>query len=208
MRWLYWNLNLRIMEPHDRNPLFPVFLKIGQLHTLVVGGGHVGLEKLGALLKNDPAARVTVVSPEMHPTLRLLAKGHPGVHLVDRRFRPEDLEAKDLVLLATDYRQVNEEIYLLCKARGLLVNVADTPELCDFYLGSTVTKGSLKIGISTNGKSPTLARRVREVMEDTFPDSTVELLGNLGEIRKTLTGDFRQKLEQLNAITSVLAGKK
>jgi siroheme synthase-like protein len=191
-------------KPPSTNRLFPIFLKLNQLHTLVIGGGNVGLEKLTALLKNDPKARITIVSPEFHPGVTTLAEQHTGVRLVKRCFTTRDLTSKDLVILATADWATNREIVEQCKSIRLLVNVADTPDLCDFYLGSTVTKGHLKIGISTNGKSPTLARRIREILEKTFPDDTHALLNNLGSIRKQLTGSFKQKLERLNAITSVL----
>src|SRR5205814_906851 len=85
-----------------------------------------------------------------------------------------------------------------------LVNVADTPDLCDFYLGSIVKKGDLKIAISTNGRSPTMAKRVKEVLNDSFPDETQEVLENLSEIRNNLKGDLEMKVKKLNEITSVM----
>ena len=92
----------------------------------------------------------------------------------------------------------------MARERRIITNVADTPDFCDFYLGSVVKKGSLKLAISTNGKSPTLAKRSREVLEDAFPDELEEVFDNLREIRKILTGDFTEKVQRLNAITSVL----
>ena len=85
-----------------------------------------------------------------------------------------------------------------------MVNVADTPELCDFYLSSVVKKGDLKIAISTNGKSPTFAKRFREVLEEILPDSLQATLDNLQQIRNKLKGDFQDKLEKLNEITNVM----
>jgi siroheme synthase-like protein len=84
----------------------------------------------------------------------------------------------------------------------VLVNVADTPDLCDFYLGSVVTKGHIKIGISTNGKSPTIARRMREYLEEALPDDTNALLQNMQAIRQRIKGDFADKVKILNDITS------
>jgi len=86
----------------------------------------------------------------------------------------------------------------------LLVNVADTPDLCDFYLGSTVQKGALKVGISTNGQSPTLAKRFREILEDVLPEDVPSLLKNLKSIRDRLKGDFEYKVNTLNTITTKL----
>jgi siroheme synthase-like protein len=88
------------------------------------------------------------------------------------------------------------------------VNVADTPDLCDFYLGSTVKKGDLKIGISTNGKSPTLAKRMRETFEAILPDETQSLLDNLKLIRDSLDVEFSEKVRRLNEITSLMNRSK
>ena len=82
--------------------------------------------------------------------------------------------------------------------------MADTPSLCDFYLGSTVKKGDLKIGISTNGKSPTFAKRFREILEEVIPDSTPGLLDRLKKIRDSLKGNFQEKVEKLDEITSAM----
>jgi len=84
------------------------------------------------------------------------------------------------------------------------VNVADTPALCDFYLGGIVTKGDLKIAISTNGQSPTTAKRLRQFFEEVIPDDINQLVKNLNEFRKTIKGDFEEKVKTLNKITENL----
>lgn len=186
------------------NLLFPVFLKIDQIDILIVGGGNVGLEKLEALLKNDPAAKVTLIGKQIKEEIVALAKKHPTVLLVERAFEPQDLEGRELLVLATDSRELHVEIRELAKERGLLTNVADTPELCDFYLGSTVKKGNLKIGISTNGQSPTFSKRFRELLEESLPEDIDELLNNLQNVRNMLQGDFRYKVKKLNEYTAGL----
>lgn len=186
----------------ERNTLFPVFLKLEELDTLIVGGGNVGLEKLNALLKSSPGARVTVVAPLIREEIRQLATGSQHIRLIERKFRVRDLQSKDLVLLATDDQQLHSRIRILARKRRLLVNVADTPALCDFYLGSVVTKGNLKLGISTNGKSPTIAKRIREYLEETIPDNTDDLLKNMQAIRERMKGDFAEKVKMLNDLTS------
>lgn len=189
------------------NLLFPVFLKIDQVDILVVGGGNVGLEKLEALLKNNPAAKVTLIGKEIRAEIVALAKKHPSVLLQERAFEVQDLDGRELLVLATDSRELHVEIRELAKERGLLTNVADTPDLCDFYLGSTVKKGNLKIGISTNGKSPTFAKRFRELLEECLPDDIDELLNNLQLVRNRLKGDFQHKVQKLNEYTaSLVAG--
>ncbi len=186
----------------DHNTLFPVFLKLEELDTLIVGGGNVGLEKLTALLKSSPEARVAVVADKIKDEIRELAKNNKRIRLIERTFRVRDLANKDLVILATDDKDLHKRICVQAKKRRLLVNVADTPELCDFYLGSVVTKGNVKIGISTNGKSPTIAKRMREFFEETIPENTNDLLDNMHNIRERIKGDFQHKVEMLNDITA------
>ena len=186
----------------EENHLFPVFLKLDKIQTLVVGGGYVGWEKLGALLKNDSEARVKIVAPEIRQEIREIAAVHPAIELEEKPYAPGDLEGINLVIGATNFYEVNQQINKDAKAKGILVNVADTPELCDFYLGSTVKKGNLKIGISTNGKSPTFAKRLRAILEEVLPDNTDDILQNLATIRKGLKGDFEKKMEVLNEITA------
>lgn len=186
----------------ERNNLFPVFLKLENLNTLIVGGGNVGLEKLSAVLKNSPTAKVTLVARDIQQSIHELASSHPTVKLEERNFKLWDLWDKDLAILATDNRQLHETIRKFARSRKLLINVADTPDLCDFYLGAVVTKGNLKIGVSTNGTSPTIAKRIREYLEEALPDDTNDLLNNMQKIREQIKGDFSHKVKVLNDITT------
>ncbi len=127
---------------------------------------------------------------------------HPNVKLIERNFRRWDLWNKDLVILATDNKSLHQRIRRVSRRKRILINVADTPNLCDFYLGSVVTKGNLKIGISTNGKSPTIAKRMREYLEEVLPEDTNVLLENMRAIRDKMKGDFDEKVRVLNEITS------
>jgi uncharacterized protein len=194
--------------PEEGNQLFPIFLKLNELHTLIVGGGYVGMEKVTAVLANSPSATVTLVSPEIRAEIRELAEQFTNLTLVEREYRPEDLNEKDLVLVATNNQALNIQIKQQARDRKLLANVADTPDHCDFYLGSVVPKGHLKIAISTNGKSPTVAKRVKEVLLEAFPDEIEQVLDQLQEIRNSLKGDFAEKIKQLDQITAVLVKKK
>ena len=186
------------------NTLFPIFIKAEELHTLIVGGGYVGLEKLTALLTNAPDARVTLVAPNIRDEIRQLTHQNPNRQLMQEPYHERHLADKDLVIVGTNDRAVSQQVRADCRARRILVNVADTPDLCDFYLGSVVKKGDLKIAISTNGKSPTFAKRFREVLEEILPDNLQETLDNLTAIRSQLKGDFADKMEKLNEITKVL----
>ncbi|RAK64136.1 TSUP family transporter [Hymenobacter edaphi] len=191
--------------PQAGNTLFPVFLKLEHLRVLLVGGGAVGLEKLTALLRNSPAAAVTVVSEVISPEIRTLAAQHPAVQLHERPYQLTDLLGHDLVLIATNDRALNSRIKQEAAGHGLLANVADTPAECDFYLGSIVQKGDLKVAISTNGKSPTVAKRLRDVLADVLPDELNSVLQHMGVIRSRLAGDFTQKVRSLNEVTAELA---
>jgi hypothetical protein len=187
------------------NNLFPIFLKLEHLNTLVVGGGNVGLEKISALLRNSPQAKVTLVGREIRAELREFVADYPQVIILERAYEPTDLEDKQLVVCATDNPGLHREIRQQAHERGILVNVADTPAECDFYLGSIVQKGDLKIAISTNGKSPTIAKRLKETLNETLPDELNDLLQNMPAIRAKLGGDFSEKVRTLNTLTASLA---
>ncbi len=185
------------------NTLFPVFLKPDKLDILLIGGGYVAMEKLQAIFGNCPAANVKLVGREVSAEIKEYARKR-SICIEERAFAEDDLLERDLAIVAIDDKQMSRQIYQFCKARNLLVNVADTPELCDFYLSSVVQKGNLKIAISTNGKSPTVAKRVKEVLNETFPSEIDEVLTNMTQIRQKLNGDFSDKVKQLNQITSGL----
>lgn len=190
------------------NTLYPIFLKTENFQIIIVGGGIVGTEKLSFILKNSPDANITVVAKEISEEIRSTVDRRPSIVLIEKAFEPSDLDNKQLVIAATADKALNESIYRAAKAKTILINVADTPELCDFYLGSIVTKGDLKIAISTNGKSPTLSKRIREFFEDILPDNINDLILNLNEYRKTLKGNFEEKVDKLNEITASFKNKK
>lgn len=190
----------------ERNNLYPIFLRMHKIQTLIVGGGNVGLEKLTFLLKSSPDANVEMVAPFFRDEVKALAEQF-NINLIYTAYDASFLCDKDLVIAATDNVEVNKKIYNDAKSRNLLVNVADTPEFCDFYLGGIVTKGNVKIAISTNGKSPTTAKRLRQFFEEVIPDDVNILVENLNQYRKTIKGNFEQKVTALNKITKTLISK-
>lgn len=191
----------------SQNELYPIFLKVSQLNVLIVGGGTVALEKLTFLLKSSPNAKVLVVSKDFDEKLLELIEAY-NVSTVTASYNKSALKNKQLVIAATNNRQVNKQIYVDAKSENILINVADTPEFCDFYLGGIVTKGTIKIAISTNGKSPTLAKRLRQFFEEVIPDNIDELANNLNAFRKTIKGDFQEKVDTLNNLTKGIINKK
>ncbi|HET6254768.1 MAG TPA: TSUP family transporter [Puia sp.] len=194
-----------ILNTGTGNSLFPIFVKLEELKLLIVGGGNVGLEKLQTVIQNSPSTPVTLVAPGIIPAIRELADQHPNIRLLERPYDSRDLENADIAIVAVDDRTVSETVARDARNRGILVNVADTPDLCDFYLGSVVRRGDLKIAISTNGKSPTIAKRLKEEIGNMIPDEMDAVLDDMQTIRTRLNGDFAEKVRQLNELTSVLA---
>lgn len=196
--------NIVIEKKEEINKLFPVFLKLETLSVLVVGGGKVGHEKLSAILHNSPATFVKLVSITISEEVRNLASDYSNVQLFERPYQASDLDLVDIVIVAIDDHDVSSQIRIEAKALGKLVNVADKPDLCDFYLSSIVQKGDLKLAISTNGKSPTTAKRLKEVLQEALPAELHSVINNLHQIRNKLNGNFEYKVKKLNKLTRVL----
>lgn len=197
-----------ILNRSDKNRLFPVFLKLEELELLLVGAGNVGLEKLTTVLKNSPDCSITVVARNISESVKKTADAYPRVKLIERPFEPEDLDEKEIVIVAIDDATTSNYIRVLSKQKKLLVNVADKPELCDFYLGSIVEKGNLKIAISTNGKSPTIAKRMKEQLNELIPDEIEGVIEQMHSIREDLKGNFAEKVRQLDDLTKLLVAKQ
>jgi siroheme synthase-like protein len=188
-----------------KNLLYPIFLKLDKVPILVVGGGSVALEKVSFIFKSSPNAKVTLIAPEVKKEIFEYQDSY-HLKIKKRKFDNADLDGFQVLIVATEDKLLNYQIWQEAKNRNIIVNVADTPDLCDFYLGSIVTKGDLKIAISTNGKSPTFAKRFREIMEEALPEEIEELLDNLQQFRNTLQGDFETKVRKLNELTLSLIG--
>lgn len=191
-----------------KNELYPIFLKVNQINILIIGGGNVGLEKLSFMLKSSPNANVEVLSISFHDDLIKLVSKHPSVKFIPKVYESSDLKNKHMVIGCTNDHDVNIQISKDCKEKNIMVNIADTPELCDFYLGGIVTKGDVKIAVSTNGKSPTTAKRIRQFLEDVLPDDINDLVQNLNVFRKSIKGDFEQKVEIMNKMTEEFINKQ
>jgi precorrin-2 dehydrogenase/sirohydrochlorin ferrochelatase len=190
----------------EQNQLYPIFLKTHQLEILIVGGGFVALEKVSFLLKSSPNSKVTMVSPFFREETLKKVRNF-DIQLIHDNYKDFYLRGKHLVIATTDNVAVNVQVYKDCKQRNILVNVADNPPYCDFYMGGIVTKGNVKIAISTNGKSQTTAKRLRQFFEDVLPENINDLVQNLNEYRKTIKGNFEEKVEKLNEFTKSLVEK-
>ena len=160
---------------------YPAFLDIKGKNALVIGGGVVALRKVETLL--ECGAVVSIISRELNEELNRLVKERRVRHK-GKRFRDEELEGMFIVIAATDEGELNHRISQTAQKKGLLVNVVDQPADCNFIVPSIVKRGDLLIAISTSGKSPALARRLRKELETQFTDEYglyLELMGRLRE---------------------------
>ncbi len=184
------------------NKLFPVFLKLEDLRLLIIGAGEVGLEKLNTVLNNSPDTRIRIVANKFKPEVEELSFNYPNVQLINADYSSLYMDQCDLVIAAVNDIELAEKIRNDARQKGKLINSADKPGLCDFYLGSIVSKGDIKIAISTNGKSPTLARRLKEFFTSVLPDEIETTLVNLHNIRNNITTGLKERIKKLNEITS------
>ena len=187
--------------------MFPVFLKLEELRVLLIGAGYVGLEKLTAILNNSPATTVRVIAKDISEEFMQLASQHSNVHVIQGVYESSCLDDCQIVIAAVNDIALSTIIRNDAKAKGKLINVADKPYLCDFYLGSVVTKGNLKLAISTNGKSPTMAKRLKEMFAEMLPEELDDVMNNLHLIRNSLEGNFQDRIKELNKITQSLVEK-
>jgi precorrin-2 dehydrogenase/sirohydrochlorin ferrochelatase len=160
-----------------------MFLKLAGQPCLVVGAGAVAESKISGLL--DAAAKVRVVAPEATEQVRSWAAAR-AIEWLARSCEPTDLDGMFLVVAATDSRELHENLHAEARARGVLCNVVDVPELCDFYYPAVTQRGALQIAVSTSGQSPALAQRLRKELEEQFGPEYEAWLQQLGEERAKL----------------------
>ena len=160
-----------------------MFLKLSARPCLVLGAGTIAESKIAGLL--EAGARVRVVAPEATPQVRSWAQSN-SIEWHQRSFQPDDLTGMFLVVAATSSAELHQRIFEEATRRGVLCNIVDVPALCDFYYPSVVQRGALQIAISTAGKSPALAQRLRKQLEEQFGLEFEEWLAQLGEVRDKL----------------------
>lgn len=181
--------------------LFPMFIKLAGKQCLVVGAGKVGESKIGGLI--DTGARIHVVAIEADSQVREWA-ATGKIELELRTFTPSDLDGKFLVVVATSSGSLNELIYREAQQRGVLCNVVDVPEYCDFFYPAVVRRGDLQIAISTAGQSPSLAQKIRQQLEQQFGEGYAAWVKQLGETRRFILAsdiDKASKSELLHSLT-------
>jgi len=182
--------------------LFPMFMKLEGKRCLVVGAGKVGEPKIGGLV--DTGARVHVVALEASEAVHDWARAGK-ITLEVRDYVGTDLDGVLLAVVATASRVLNESIYREAQRRGVLCNVVDVPEYCDFYYPAVVRRGDLQIAISTNGQSPSLAQKLRQQLERQFGPAYAQWVAELGATRKLVLAsdlDPQRKRELLLSLAS------
>ncbi|MGA7220573.1 MAG: bifunctional precorrin-2 dehydrogenase/sirohydrochlorin ferrochelatase [Candidatus Sulfotelmatobacter sp.] len=182
--------------------LFPMFLKLEDKRCLVIGAGKVGEPKVASLI--DTGASIHVVALQATEQVQSWANaGKITLHL--RPFTTQDLDGTFLAIVATASRALNGSIYRQARQRGILCNVVDDPEYCDFYYPAVVRRGDLQIAISTNGRSPSLSQKLRQQLERQFGPGYAQWVADLGETRKlVLASGFHpgRKKELLHSLAS------
>jgi siroheme synthase-like protein len=182
--------------------LFPMFMKLTGKQCLVVGAGKVGEPKIGGLI--DTGARIHVVALETGHQVREWAKAGK-IDLEIRGFSANDLDGKLLAVIATASNTLNTFIYREAARRGVLCNVVDVPELCDFFYPAVVQRGDLQIAISTSGQSPSLAQKIRLQLEKQFGSGYASWVEQLGETRRLILAsdlDRQTKSDLLHSLAS------
>lgn len=182
--------------------LFPMFLKLEGKRCLVIGAGKVGEPKIGGLL--ETGARIHVVALDASATVREWALAG-RIELDVRPFHPDDLHGAFLAVVATPSRSLNERIYNEAERRGVICNVVDVPDLCDFFYPAVVRRGDLQIAISTSGQSPSLAQKIRQELEKQYGPGYADWVAELGQIRKLILAsdlDKEKKLDLLHSLAS------
>jgi precorrin-2 dehydrogenase / sirohydrochlorin ferrochelatase len=182
--------------------LFPMFVKLHGKRVLVVGAGKVGEPKIAGLL--EAGSRIRVVTLEASPAVRDWARAGK-IQLELQPFSPSDLNGVFLAVIATASRTLNERIYQEAQQRGVLCNVVDVPDLCDFFYPSVVRRGDLQIAVSTAGQSPSLAQKIRQQLEQQFGPGYTHWVGELGETRRLILAsnlDRERKFDLLHSLAS------
>lgn len=169
------------------NNLYPIFLKLSKKRCAVIGGGKIATRKVKALL--EAKAEVTVISPKFTKELKDLVE-NGSLEVIKRRYKEGDLDKYFLVFCATDSKEIYKKVVKEAKNKKILSNIVDDPSNCDFFVPSTYTQGDLKIAISTNGKSPALARKIREELSHFYGKEVALFLNLLGSLRKKIKVKF------------------
>ncbi len=197
------------MKKRDELPTYyPIFLNISGKRCVVVGGGQVALRKVRTLLKHG--ANVEVISPDLCPELSQLAESGE-IRVLQRSYRAGDLQDAIIAIAATNDSNTNLEVVKEARRKAVLVHVADDAESSDFIVPSYMRRGDVTIAISTAGRSPALARKIRTRLEKDFGDEYASLALLIDEVRTEvkrqgikINGDAWQEALDLDSLSDLL----
>jgi len=182
----------------------PIFIDLNDRSCVVVGGGEIAARKAGLLRKAN--AKVTIVAPKLSTSTQALVDQNE-VSWLNGEFKEDHLEQCTLVIAATDNDVVNREVHKQAKARDILVNVADCPELCDFILPSILDRSPIVVAVSSGGKSPILARQLRARLETLIPQSYGHLAGLVGRYRDAVKDKLPKISQRRRFWENILQGQ-
>jgi precorrin-2 dehydrogenase/sirohydrochlorin ferrochelatase len=185
--------------------MFPLFLKLDRRRCLVVGAGSIAESKIAGLV--DTGARVRVVAPHATAKVHAWARARK-IDWQRRAFQPADLDGMFLVVAATSSPPLHEQIFTEAQRLGVLCNVVDVPDLCDFYYPAVVGRGALQIAISTAGQSPALAQRLRKELEQQFSPGYERWLGHVGKARKKILAEKKLNAEERKRLLHALVSQE
>jgi uroporphyrin-III C-methyltransferase/precorrin-2 dehydrogenase/sirohydrochlorin ferrochelatase len=183
------------------NNLLPIFLKLADESTLVVGGGNIAFQKIQQLLESK--SKITVVSPECNQDVSdLIYDGK--IQWIQEYYHSKFIDSPKVVIGATSNKAVNKAIYDDAQKLGIPVNIVDQPKLCSFYLGSVHSEGDVKVAVSTNGKSPAVAKKIRNMIKQLLPKETASIVNELGKIRKSIQSSVDTYSERKQIFESIV----
>ncbi len=166
------------------NPLYPIFLKLDNKKVLIIGGGLIALQKLKGLLNTE--AKITIIAPHIIDEIKDARGEFPNIRkieFIERDYAYGDELSAFMVIAATDNPEINNMIATRCRDQMILANSVDQPEFCDFYVPSIIESGSIKVAISTNGKAPSVARKLREDLSSLIEERYKNLVEIVNEFR-------------------------
>ncbi len=174
--------------------LFPFFEDIESKTFLVVGGGKVAKGKINRLKQFTD--KIFVIAPKTNIT---------ECKVIKKEFEESDLVLADYVIGASDDRNLNREISVLCQSRGIPVNIVDDPELCTFIFPSLIKRGDLTIGICTGGKSPAMSQYIRKEIDSILPDDIERIIDEMNTLREQLKNEVPNQKDRAEILKNKLA---
>ncbi|MGN0667482.1 MAG: bifunctional precorrin-2 dehydrogenase/sirohydrochlorin ferrochelatase [Huintestinicola sp.] len=176
---------------------FPFFIEIKNKKTVIIGGGRIALGKVKKLLPYEP--EITVIAPLICDELMKLA----GIKITQKPFDDSDINGAFAVIAATDDKELNAHIYLLCTQKNILVNTVDDKEKCGFIFPALISKKDVSIGISTSGKSPLFAKLMREYIEEELDENKLTAFEYMGKYRGYVKSFFKTEEQRKEAFGAI-----